>query len=55
VYRELARTDGFRHDHMPSPDHRFLATGDPAPFERLGRRFLGPEVGEVLSAEVVDA
>jgi glutamate racemase len=55
VYRELARTGGFRHDHMPSPDHRFLATGDPAPFERLGRRFLGPEVGEVLSAEVVDA
>jgi glutamate racemase len=55
VYRELARTGGFRNDHLPPPEHRFLATGDPAPFERLGRRFLGPEVGEVSSAEVVDA
>jgi glutamate racemase len=55
VYRELARSGGFRADHLPPPAHRFLATGDPEPFERLGRRFLGPEVGEVLSAEVVDA
>ncbi len=29
------------------PDHLFLATGDPQPFERLGRRFLGPEVVRV--------
>ncbi len=27
--------------------HRFLATGDPEPFARLGRRFLGPEVRDV--------
>ncbi|CAB4875051.1 unannotated protein [freshwater metagenome] len=26
------------------PSHRFVATGDPKPFEILGQRFLGPEV-----------
>ncbi|HWC34840.1 MAG TPA: glutamate racemase [Mycobacteriales bacterium] len=52
VYRELATRGAFRDDHVP-PRHRFLATGDPEPFERLGRRFLGPEVGEVSSAEAV--
>jgi glutamate racemase len=51
VYRELARTDAFRDESLPAPRHRFLATGDPEPFERLGRRFLGPEVGEVARAE----
>jgi glutamate racemase len=29
------------------PQHRFVATGDPASFERLARRFLGPEVTAV--------
>jgi glutamate racemase len=29
--------------------HEFLATGDPEPFRRLGRRFLGPEIGTVAS------
>jgi glutamate racemase len=52
VYRELATTGAFR-DAATPPRHRFLATGDPAPFERLGRRFLGPEVGEVSGAQVV--
>jgi glutamate racemase len=32
--------------------HEFLATGDPEPFRRLGRRFLGPEVGPVDSLRV---
>jgi glutamate racemase len=50
VYRELARTHGFRDEHLPAPDHRFLATGDPEPFERLRRRFLGPDVSEVVHA-----
>jgi glutamate racemase len=50
VYRELARTHGFRDEHLPAPDHRFLATGDPEPFERLRRRFLGPNVSEVVHA-----
>ena len=27
----------------------YLATGDPEPFRRLGRRFLGPEIGTVLA------
>lgn len=31
----------------PPPPHEFLATGDPEPFRRLGRRFLGPEIGTV--------
>jgi glutamate racemase len=50
VYRELARTGHFRDESLPMPEHRFLATGDPEPFARLGRRFLGPEVGEVAAA-----
>ncbi|HWN31932.1 MAG TPA: glutamate racemase [Pseudonocardia sp.] len=29
--------------------HEFLATGDPEPFRRLGRRFLGPEIAAVTS------
>jgi glutamate racemase len=50
VFRALA-TDGlFRDDALPAPRHRFLATGDPEPFGRIGRRFLGPEVGEVSQA-----
>jgi glutamate racemase len=51
VYRVLARHDLFRPDDLPAPQHRFLATGDPEPFGRLGRRFLGPEVGEVARAQ----
>jgi glutamate racemase len=45
--RRLARTENSR-----EPEHRFLATGDPAPFGALGRRFLGPEIGLVESAPV---
>jgi glutamate racemase len=51
VYRALARAELFRDESLPAPVHRFLATGDPEPFGRLGRRFLGPEVGEVARAE----
>ena len=32
----------------PGP-HEFLATGDPEPFRRLGRRFLGPEIAAVAA------
>ncbi len=40
---------------QPDPDgrmseHEFLATGDPEPFLRLSRRFLGPEIRVVASA-----
>ena len=41
----------FRDESLPAPRHRFLATGDPEPFGRLGQRFLGPEVGDVARAE----
>ncbi len=33
----------------PPAPHEFLATGDPEPFRRLGRRFLGPEIGAVAA------
>ncbi|AHH94628.1 glutamate racemase [Kutzneria albida] len=32
------------------PDHEFLATGPAEPFEKLARRFLGPQVGAVTTA-----
>jgi glutamate racemase len=55
VYRVLLRTDLLRDEDAPPPVHAFLATGDPEPFARLGRRFLGPEIGAVLHAESVGA
>lgn len=51
VYRELVRDGSMRAESLPAPQHRFLATGDPEMFSRLGRRFLGPEIGEVSRAE----
>jgi len=47
VYRTLAARDLLRSDDLPEPEHRFMVTGDPADFQRLGRRFLGPEIGRV--------
>ncbi|HWH27945.1 MAG TPA: glutamate racemase [Mycobacteriales bacterium] len=47
VYRVLTETGLDREADAPSPVHRFVATGDPEPFTRLGRRFLGPEIGQV--------
>jgi glutamate racemase len=55
VYRLLTRADLLRDEEGPPPGHVFLATGDPEPFARLGRRFLGPEVGSVLHARTVGA
>ena len=49
VYRILATTDQLRDPLLPAPQHGFLATGDPDDFARLGRRFLGPEIGRVES------
>jgi glutamate racemase len=54
VYRVLV-TNGLLNQTGAPPQHRFLATGDPAPFEVLGRRFLGPEVREVEHAGAVVA
>jgi glutamate racemase len=43
VYRVLTERDLIRPDDAPAPEHRFLATGDPAVFGKLAYRFLGPE------------
>jgi glutamate racemase len=43
VYRVLTEQDLLRTDPQP-PEHRFLATGEQAPFTRLAQRFLGPAV-----------
>ena len=47
VYRTLVENDLLRHAGLSEPQHQFLVTGDPEDFQRLGRRFLGPEVGRV--------
>jgi glutamate racemase len=47
VYRVLVADSLVRPADAPPPVHRFAATGDPEPFQRLGSRFLGPEIGEV--------
>jgi len=52
VYRVLEQTGLGRDPEAPAPKHTFLATGDPAPFARLGRRFLGPEIGQVSPMQV---
>jgi glutamate racemase len=52
VYRILADADALRPDDLPPPTHEFVTTGDPAEFERLARRFLGPEVVRA-TAEIV--
>ena len=52
VYRVLARV-GFRDPSLPPPVHDVRATGDPEPFDRLARRFLGPAPLDLPVAEVV--
>jgi len=49
VYRVLASADQLRDPDLAPPRHTFFATGDPVEFARLGRRFLGPEIGRVES------
>ncbi len=51
VYRTLVADGLVRDPSLPEPTHRFLATGDPREFQRLGRRFLGPEIGTVTTLE----
>jgi len=55
VYRTLVAHGLERDPSLPPPVHRFLATGDPAPFTHLARRFLGPEVVAVEHATEVIA
>lgn len=52
VYRLLVAEGLERSAGLPEPRHRFLATGDPEPFTRLARRFLGPEVSVAEHAGV---
>jgi len=47
VYRTLVRLGLERPDDLGEPEHRFLTTGQPGEFERIGRRFLGPEMNDV--------
>ena len=48
VYRTLVRQrPAAAIRACPSPRTSSLVTGDPADFQRLGRRFLGPEIGSV--------
>jgi len=50
VYRQLTEADLLAEPGIEPPAHEFLATGDPAAFARLGRRFLGPEMAGVTLA-----
>jgi glutamate racemase len=52
LYRILVSTGALRDVSASAPVHRFLATGDPAPFATLARRFLGPEVSGVVHAQL---
>jgi glutamate racemase len=47
LYRVLVENSLLRATQDQLPTHRFMATGDSNSFERLARRFLGPEVGRV--------
>jgi glutamate racemase len=47
VYGTLVGHSLLRDTRLPEPVHQFVATGDPLDFQRLGRRFLGPEIGRV--------
>ncbi|HEX4976530.1 MAG TPA: glutamate racemase [Nocardioides sp.] len=47
VYRTLVRQGLERDPSLPEPVHRFLTTGQPEEFARIGRRFLGPELESV--------
>jgi glutamate racemase len=53
VYRTLVAHDLERDPAAGPAEHRFLATGDPASFQALARRFLGPEVTHVESREAL--
>ncbi|OUZ08890.1 glutamate racemase [Aeromicrobium sp. PE09-221] len=47
VFRLLVREGLERDRSLAAPQHRFLTTGQPEEFARLGRRFLGPEIDSV--------
>jgi glutamate racemase len=48
VYRVLTEADLLRPDDFPPPQHVIRATGPAEPFDRLSRRFLGPEMAPMV-------
>lgn len=52
LYRVLVENSLLRTTQDRPPAHRFLATGAAGSFEKLARRFLGPEVGQVEHQEL---
>ncbi|WP_235503730.1 glutamate racemase [Curtobacterium sp. S6] len=50
LFRALTNQNLLRHEPTP-PSHEFVATGDPESFEKVARRFLGPEVSHVRHAK----
>jgi glutamate racemase len=50
VYRVLLGAGLLRSDDAPPPRHVFSPTGPAEPFARLSRRFLGPEIMDVVVA-----
>jgi glutamate racemase len=52
VYASLLQA-GLQRDDAERPAHEFLATGDPAVFQRLAEVFLGPELLEVRAAQAL--
>lgn len=52
LYRVLVENSLLRTVQDRPSTHRFLATGDADAFEKLARRFLGPEVGQVEHQEL---
>ena len=53
VYRVLTAAGALRPPGLGAR-HQFAATGDPAAFQRLGRRFLGPAIGQVDGVAVAE-
>ena len=51
VYATLVAEGLLRAADAGPPEHRFLATGDPAAFERVAGVFLGPELSDVGAAQ----
>ncbi len=47
MYATLLREGLARGDEPVGPVHEFLSTGDPARFQDLAERFLGPEIGDL--------
>ena len=52
---EALASAGLENDEERRGDYRFLASGDPEDFRRLGTRFLQLPIGEVRHVDVAQA